>query len=156
VTKRFDFGKTAPEPFGLLRQMNDYCKATVDPTLLELVKLRSSVLNGCAYCVDMHGTDALRGGEHVQRLLAVSAWRESTFFTDSERVALELTDTLTRLGEHGLPDELWQRARAFWTEKEIADLISAIIMINGFNRVAISSRMEATLRDDLQPPKSGS
>lgn len=147
VSQRLTYRHTAPEPYRLLRQLNDYTAATVQPTLLELVKVRASVLNGCAFCVDMHAADALRAGERAQRLFAVATWRESTFFTETERVALELTDAVTRLGEHGVPEELWDRASAIFGDKALADLLTAIIVINAFNRVAVSTRMEATLRE---------
>lgn len=135
---RMNFAKVAPEAYRLMIELNAYVTENVDHTLLELVKLRASVLNGCAFCVDMHTTDAMKAGENPQRLFAVSVWRESTFFTETERVALELTDAVTRMGEHGVPAELWERAGAAFTEKELADLLALIISINGLNRLAVT------------------
>ncbi|MFD1149411.1 carboxymuconolactone decarboxylase family protein [Saccharothrix hoggarensis] len=133
-----NFAKVAPDAYRLMIELNTYVTEHVDHTLLALVKLRASVVNGCAYCVDMHALDAIKEGENPQRLFAVSTWRESRFFTETERLALELTDTVTRIGEHGVPDELWERASAAFGEKELADLLAAIISINGLNRLAVT------------------
>ncbi|MGM1065051.1 carboxymuconolactone decarboxylase family protein [Saccharothrix sp. Mg75] len=135
---RMNFAAVAPEAYQLMIALNTYVTENVDHTLLELVKLRASVLNGCAFCVDMHTQDALKAGENPQRLFAVAVWRESRFFDDTERVALELTDAVTRLGEHGVPDELWQRAAAAFGEKGLADLLALVISINGLNRLAVT------------------
>ncbi|WP_189221910.1 carboxymuconolactone decarboxylase family protein [Saccharothrix coeruleofusca] len=146
-----NFAEVAPDAYRLLIQLDAYASRHVDRTLLELVKLRASVLNGCAFCVDMHSADALKAGENAQRLFAVSVWRESRFFTDTERLALELTDAVTRLGEHGVPDELWRRASATWSEKELADLVALIISINALNRLGVTLDMgtERALAKDL-------
>lgn len=133
-----NFAAVAPEAYRLMIALNTYATENVDHTLLELVKLRASMINGCAFCVDMHSIDAMQAGENPQRLFAVSVWRESKFFSETERVALELTDAVTRLGEHGVPEELWERARAAFTEKELADLLALIISINGLNRLAVT------------------
>lgn len=148
---RMNFAKIAPDAYRLLVQLDAYAAKNVDHTLLELVKLRASMLNGCAFCVDMHSTDALRSGENPQRLFAVSVWRESHFFTDTERLALELTDAITRLGEHGVPEELWERASATWSEKELADLVALIISINALNRLGVTMDLgtERVLVKDL-------
>jgi AhpD family alkylhydroperoxidase len=132
------FAKVAPEAYRLMTGLAAYAAENVDRTLVELVQLRASVLNGCAFCVDLHTTDAMKAGENPQRLFAVSVWRESKFFSGTERVALELTDAVTRLGEHGVPDELWERASTTFTEKELADLLALIISINGLNRLGVT------------------
>ncbi|MFC6090425.1 carboxymuconolactone decarboxylase family protein [Saccharothrix lopnurensis] len=146
---RMNFAAVAPEAYRLMIELNSYATRHVDHTLLELVKLRASVLNGCAFCVDMHTSDAVRAGENPQRLFAVSVWRESGFFSETERVALELTDAVTRLGEHGVPAELWERAAGAFTEKELADLLALIIGINGLNRLAVA--LESATERELRP-----
>lgn len=98
----------------------------MDRTVLELVKLRTSILNGCAYCVDMHSRDALAAGEQSRRLFAVAAWREAPFFDERERAALALTDAVTRLGEHGVSDEVWDTAVKHWSEDGVVNLVLAI------------------------------
>ncbi len=145
---RMNFAKAAPEVYRHLLQLDGFAHERVDPTLIELVKLRASMLNNCAYCVDLHSTDAIKAGENPQRLFAVSVWRESHFFTESERVALELTDAVTRLGEHGVPADLWEKVTATFPEDQIAGLLAQIITINAFNRIAVTldSATERELR----------
>jgi alkylhydroperoxidase family enzyme len=100
------------------------------------------MLNGCAFCVDMHSTDAMKNGEKPRRLFAVAAWRESPFFSETERAALALTDAVTRLGEHGVPDDVWERVVAAVGAETAAELVFAIATINGWNRMAVTSRAE--------------
>lgn len=132
-----NLAEVAPEVYRALAQLDGYARRHVDPSLAELVKLRASVLNNCAYCVDLHSTTALKAGENPQRLFAVSVWRESRFFTETERVALEFTDAVTRLGEHGVPDELWARVTAAFDQSQVAGLLAQIISINGYNRIGV-------------------
>lgn len=132
--------KVAPEGYQAMLGLEQYCAANVGPVVFELVKLRASMLNGCSFCVDMHSRDAAKAGEDSRRLFAVAAWREAPFFTRRERAALALTDAVTRLGEHGVPDDVWAEAAAVWSEKELADLILAIATINSWNRISIASR----------------
>jgi alkylhydroperoxidase family enzyme len=100
------------------------------------------VLNGCAYCVDMHSRDALAAGEDSRRLFAVAAWREAPFFDERERAALALTDAVTRLGEHGVPDDVWDEAVKQWSQEEVANLLVAIATINVWNRLAVATRTQ--------------
>ncbi|HTB49520.1 MAG TPA: carboxymuconolactone decarboxylase family protein [Solirubrobacteraceae bacterium] len=111
----------------------------LDPALRELVKIRASQLNGCAYCIALHTRDARQAGESEQRLYALAAWRESPLFTSRERAALELTDTITEIGESGVPDAVYERAAAEFPAGELANLILAITAINAWNRIAVSS-----------------
>ncbi len=113
----------------------------LEAPLVELVRLRASQLNGCAFCIDMHTKDARAAGETEQRLYALNAWRETPFYTPRERAALEWTESVTRLGESRVPDDLFERARAEFTETELINLTMAIIAINGWNRLAIAFRM---------------
>ncbi|WP_433270129.1 carboxymuconolactone decarboxylase family protein [Actinosynnema sp. CS-041913] len=128
----------APEVYRLLIQLDGYAHKHIDPTLAHLIKLRASMLNNCAFCVDLHSTDAIKAGENAQRLFAVSVWRESHFFTETERVVLAFTDAVTRLGEHGVPDELWEEVRAAFDDQQIAGLLTQIIAINAFNRIGVT------------------
>ncbi|WTW94546.1 carboxymuconolactone decarboxylase family protein [Streptomycetaceae bacterium NBC_01309] len=144
MQQRMDISQAAPQGYQAVMGLEKYVRTNVDPTLLHLIKLRASVVNGCAFCVDMHSTDALKDGEQGRRLFAVSTWRESPFFSEVERAALELTDEVTALGEHGVSDEVWAAAQDAFSDKELADIILAISTINVWNRVAVSTH--------LQPP----
>lgn len=145
--QRIQLDKLAPEAHRKLVDLFLYAQANLDTGLLNLIMLRASVVNGCAYCVDMHTRDALKAGESSQRLFAVAVWRESPFFGKEERAALALTDAVTLIGQDGVPDDVWDDTRAIWSEKEVADLVMAIIMINAFNRIAASTRKTPVLAD---------
>jgi AhpD family alkylhydroperoxidase len=112
----------------------------LEAPLLELVRLRASQLNGCAYCVDMHSRDAREGGETERRLYALPAWRETPFFTDRERAALELTEAMTRLAERPVGDDVYGRAVTQFSDVELAELIWAIAVINAWNRLGATAR----------------
>ena len=112
----------------------------LEPALLELVKLRASQINGCAYCIDMHTKDARAEGESEQRLYAVVAWRETPFFTERERTALAWTEAVTMVSQGNVSEEVYGDARQHFSEKELVDLTLAIIAINGWNRLAIRFR----------------
>ncbi len=114
----------------------------LEPSLLELVKLRASQINGCGYCMDMHTKDARLAGETEQRLYVLSAWREAPFYTDRERAALAWTEAVTRISPENVGDELYRSVRQHFSEKELVDLTLAIIAINAWNRLAISFRSE--------------
>src|SRR5690606_11578195 len=141
MSQRMSVAEVAPEGFHAVLQLEQYVRKAVDPKVLELVKLRASMLNGCAFRVDMHSQDALANGESSRRLFAVAAWREAPFFTARERAALALTDEVTRLGEAGVTDQTWEEARKVWSEEEIAHLLLAIATINVWNRLAVATRM---------------
>ena len=132
----------APAGYQAVAALEEYVASAVDPVVLHLVKLRASVLNGCAYCVDMHTRDALKAGEDTRRLFAVATWREAPFFDERERAALALTDAVTKIGDQGVPDEVWDAAVRHWTEEGVANLILAIGTINLWNRIAVSTRMQ--------------
>ena len=112
----------------------------LDPTLLELVRMRVSQINGCAYCIDMHSKDARDRGESEQRLYALSAWREAPFFSEPERAALHWAEAITCISDVGISDEDFLMARNFFSESELVALTLATIAINGWNRLAISFR----------------
>ena len=115
-------------------------RAGVDARLRELIRIRASQLNGCAYCIDMHTKDARAVGETEQRLYALPAWRETPFFTDRERAALAFTETVTLLADTHVPDEAYAAIAAEFSEQEVAALISLIVMINAWNAVGVATR----------------
>ncbi|HTN76467.1 MAG TPA: carboxymuconolactone decarboxylase family protein, partial [Pirellulaceae bacterium] len=119
----------------------------LEKSLLELVKIRASQINGCAYCLDMHTKDARALGETEQRIYLLSAWREAPFYTERERAALAWTEAVTRISA-GVPDELFAASRAHFTDKEFVDLTWAIVAINSWNRMAISFQ---SVPGDYQP-----
>jgi AhpD family alkylhydroperoxidase len=123
----------------------------LEKPLLELVKLRASQINGCAYCVDMHTKDARAHGETEQRLYAVAVWKEAPFFTDRERAALAWAEAVTLISRDQTPDDVYELVRRQFSEKEVADLTLAIIAINGWNRLAISSRATAGTYEPAPP-----
>jgi AhpD family alkylhydroperoxidase len=116
-------------------------EVTLDARLRELVNLRASILNGCAYCIDMHTKTARRAGESEQRLHAIAAWHEAPFFDDKERVALALTDAVTLISDEHVPREVWEEASAHFEPDELAQLVWAITVVNAWNRIAITTRM---------------
>ena len=115
--------------------------AGLEPSLRELVKLRASQMNGCAYCIDMHTKDARLAGETEQRLYALTAWRETPFFSDRERAALAWTEAVTRVGETHVPDEIFEQVREHFAESELVALTFAVVVINAWNRLAVSFRV---------------
>ncbi len=121
-----------------LLALHKYIQAsTLEPALVELVLMRVSQLNGCAYCLDMHSKDARAAGETEQRLYVLQAWCEAPFYSERERAALAWCEAVTHLDAHGVSDEIFAMARAQFSEKELGDLNMAVIMINAWNRIAI-------------------
>lgn len=114
----------------------------LEPPLLELVKMRASQINGCAFCLDMHSKDARAAGETEQRLYALDAWREAPFYSERERAALEWTEALTRVADTHVPDAIYERVSKHFDEAELVNLTFAVVAINSWNRLAISSRTE--------------
>ncbi len=138
---RVDYRKVAPGARDARLGLERYVRGTgLEPALLELVRLRASQINGCAYCIDMHTKDARARGETEQRLYAVAAWHEAPFFTERERAALAWTETVTLVHQSHVPDRAYEDARRHFGEKELADLTLAVVAINGWNRLAIAFR----------------
>ena len=138
---RVNFFAAAPKGIEVLAGLERYIRTTgLEHSLLELVKMRSSQINGCAYCIDMHSKDARAAGETEQRLYALNAWRETPFFSDRERAALEWTEAVTLIGENHAPDELYMHVREHFSEAETVNLTLAIVTINAWNRLAIAFR----------------
>jgi AhpD family alkylhydroperoxidase len=128
-----------PDGYQALHQLNRAVSDSgLEPALLELVKMRASLLNGCAYCLDMHSKDARAAGETEQRLYALSAWSETPFFTDRERAALALTEAVTLVAETHVPQSVIDEAASVFSPEELTRLVYAIIEINAWNRLAIT------------------
>jgi AhpD family alkylhydroperoxidase len=139
--ERISPNKVAPEGYKTLAAVEAYLKnSSLSHSLYELVKMRASQINGCAYCLDMHSKDAMRGGETPQRLLLLDGWHEAPVFTPAEKAALAWTDALTRISETHAPDDVYEALKPHFSEKEIIDLTILIGMINLWNRVAIGMR----------------
>lgn len=149
MQQRLSYSKVSPEGTDILQKLEKYVKSSgLEADLVELVKLRASQINGCAYCIDMHTKDARTHGESEQRLYAVSAWHEAPFYNERERAALAWTEAVTLVSKDHVPDEVYNEARKHFSEKELVDLTLAIITINSWNRLAISFRTPA---DSYQP-----
>jgi AhpD family alkylhydroperoxidase len=157
---RFDYGKVAPGAYqamlGLVRYLRE---CGLEEPLLHLIKLRASQINGCAYCLDMHWKDLKAIGEPDQRLYELNAWEEAPFYSERERAALAWTDAVTKVAETHVPDEIYEKVRKQFTEKELADLTLAVATINAWNRLLISSRAVAgtyqPVKRELREVKKG-
>lgn len=145
MEQRVDYYNVASEALKIMMEMEKYTKTTgIDRKLRELIKILASQINGCAYCLNMHTADARKMGETEQRLYCISAWRESTFYTDAEKVALELTEYVTLIPTKRVPDELYQRVREHYDERQYVDLVLIINQINSWNRISIAMGNTAT------------
>ncbi|MGE0446727.1 MAG: carboxymuconolactone decarboxylase family protein [Vicinamibacterales bacterium] len=145
MTPRIDLTRYLGSPLvrGLQQLGRDVKEAGLDPALLHLVEIRASQMNGCAYCIDMHTKDARALGETEQRIYALSAWRETPFFSDRERAALEWTEAVTRVGDTHVPDAVYAQVREQFDEQELLTLTFMVAMINSWNRLAVSFRAPA-------------
>lgn len=151
MDERFDYDKAAPGVYKAMMGLEKYLHTCgLEESLLHLVKLRASQINGCAYCLDMHWKDLRAIGEKEQRLYSLDAWRECPYYTERERAALAWTEAVTLITAGHVPDAIHEQARASFTEKELADLTCAVATINAWNRLAISSR---TVPGTYQPAK---
>ena len=136
-----NFAKASPGAITAFRGVETYVRSCgLDPALLELVRKRASQINGCAFCLDMHTKDARAAGETEQRLYALSAWRETPFYSVRERAALAWTEAVTLLADEPVSDALYEALREHFSEKEAVDLTMAVIVINGWNRLAATFR----------------
>ncbi|MGR8010878.1 carboxymuconolactone decarboxylase family protein [Streptomyces hypolithicus] len=140
TTARLNFAKAAPKAFRAVIGLDAAAREGLDPALVELVQIRASHLNHCAYCLHMHTTDARKAGESEERLHMVAVWKEArNFFTDKEQAALALTDAVTRIADAGLPDEVYAEASAHFDDQELAQLLALIFTINTWNRIALAT-----------------
>jgi len=143
MEQRLDYGKTAPGALKAMYALETYVKhCGLEKPLIELIKLRASQINGCAYCIDMHTKDARAAGETEQRLYLLNAWREAPFYSDRERAALEWTEAVTLVSQTHVPDEVYESVKKHFTEQEMVNLTVAVATINAWNRLAISFRSE--------------
>ncbi len=141
MEQRLDFYKANPHAIKALLALEERInKSDLEKSLTELVRLRASQINGCAFCVDMHTTDARKGGETERRLATVVVWRETPFFTARERAALEWTEALTLISQDHVPDAVWDAVKPHFSEAELVDLTLLVSAINVWNRFAISFR----------------
>jgi len=144
MKSRIDFLRVSPRALQAMLGVQNYVNASgLEHSLLRLVEMRASQINGCAYCIDMHSKDARADGETEQRLYALDAWRETPFYSDRERAALEWTESLTLVREGHVPDRVFEAARAHFSEAELVDLSLAVVAINSWNRLMIGFRGEA-------------
>ena len=139
---RLDSYKASPAAYQAMLALERFVQKSsrLEASLLELIKMRASQINGCAYCLDMHSKDARANGETEQRLYALNAWRETPFFTDRERAALAWTEAVTLVSVDHVPDSVYEETRQRFTEEELVNLTLAVATINSWNRLAISFR----------------
>src|SRR5919106_362246 len=143
MSPRIDYTRVAPGALRAMYGLEKYlAESSIEAPLRELVKLRASQINGCAYCIDMHTKDARAAGETEQRLYLLDAWRETPLYTERERAALEWTEAVTRVADGHVPDEVFASARNHFSEEELVNLTIAIIATNGWNRLNIAFRPE--------------
>ncbi|WP_432057667.1 carboxymuconolactone decarboxylase family protein [Streptomyces sp. bgisy022] len=139
---RLDWASLVPDVYKAMVRLDAAARKGLDPKLLELVKIRASQLNQCAFCLDMHSKDALAAGESVERIVQLAAWEESPhFYTERELAAIELTEAVTVLTDGFVPDEVYRRAAARFGEAELAQLVAAITVINAWNRFGVTCRL---------------
>lgn len=143
TTERYSMKRVAADGYQAMSALQQFVNGSSLPhSLLELVKMRASQLNRCAYCLDMHSKDALALGVPAEKLFLLDAWHEAPCYSEQERAALAWTEELTLIAETGASDAAYEAARAHFSERELAELTFAIVAINGWNRIAISTRME--------------
>jgi AhpD family alkylhydroperoxidase len=157
VGKRLNPYKASPQAYQAMAALEHFVMSCgLERPLLELVKMRASQINGCAYCLDMHSKDARALGETEQRLYLLDAWRESPFYSDRERAALEWTETITLIAGKQVPDDAYDRVAAQFSPEEVANLTLAIATINSRNRLSIPFQIvPGSYKSNLQPLKAG-
>ncbi|MCC6767514.1 MAG: carboxymuconolactone decarboxylase family protein [Bacteroidia bacterium] len=141
MSKRIQLSEADPKAFEAMLALEKYLAASgLDNRLYELIKTRASQLNGCAYCINMHTRDAMKIGETAQRLFLLDAWRESGLFNEKEKAVLALTEAMTLLVNKDVPDEVYDAAQRHLSQQEMAAVMMAVVAINGWNRISITSR----------------
>ncbi|MFB7139103.1 carboxymuconolactone decarboxylase family protein [Gottfriedia sp. NPDC056225] len=139
MEQQINYYKLAPEAIKIMMEMEKYTKSTgIDHKLRELIKIRASQINGCAFCIDMHTSEAREIGETEQRIYCLTTWKECAFYTEAEKAALELTEHITLIPNKGVPGELYNRVSKHFSEKEYVNLVFIINQINSWNRISIS------------------
>jgi AhpD family alkylhydroperoxidase len=154
LTPRINQQEVSPGAFQAMLGLEKFVRGALhsERRLLHLIKIRASQINQCAYCIDMHTKDARLDGETEQRIYALNAWRETPFFTDRERAALDWTEAVTLIGESHAPDELYENLKTQFTEQEIVAITMAVVTINAWNRLSISFR---AVPGTYQPAQQG-
>ena len=143
LTKRINIKEVSPDAYKAMMALENYIeKANLNPLYKELIKIRSSQINGCAYCIDMHTRDAKKLGESERRIYALSVWHESPLFSEEERTLLSATDEITNLSIKGLSEETYNNLTKYFDPLAIAEIIMIVITINSWNRIAVSTHME--------------
>lgn len=150
--KRFDINKVDPASYKAMDGLEDYVSNSgIEPLHQELIRIRASQINGCAYCVDMHSRDARKAGASEQRVYLVSAWREAgAVFTEEERLLLQITEDITLIHQHGVSDEVYEKALSTFGEQKLAKIMMIIITINAWNRIGVAGKMNPSVKKDLQ------
>jgi AhpD family alkylhydroperoxidase len=142
MKNRFLMNKVNPEAYEAMLGLEKSTEGSSIPKpLRELIKIRASQINACAFCINMHTKDARELGETEQRIYALNAWREAPFFTPEERAVLALTESVTLVADTHVPDDVYEEVRAFFDEKQTAEIIMQIVVINAWNRIAVSTRL---------------
>jgi AhpD family alkylhydroperoxidase len=144
--RRIDFMENAPDFYEAMFALDKAAARGLDPAVRELVRVRISQINGCAFCVDKHSHDAMTVGVSQQKLIGVTVWRETPFFTARERAALALAESVTELGAHGVPDDVYDAAAALFDEKELPRLIAMCVTMNAWNRIGVTCRLSPSPR----------
>jgi AhpD family alkylhydroperoxidase len=140
MDKRINIKELEPNAYKAMSGLEQYIRSSKLPPLLrEMIKIRASQINGCAYCIDMHTQEALKLGEKQRRIFALSAWKESPLFTEEERAVLQLTEEVTLISKDALSDETYSKVLKFYGENELAQIIMQVIIINMWNRMAVST-----------------
>jgi AhpD family alkylhydroperoxidase len=143
MEKRVNINETQPQAYKAMYALESYLATTqLSKSYRELIKIRASQINGCAFCIDMHTKDALKSGETTQRIFLLNAWRETSLFTEEEKALLAITEEVTLIHSHGLSDETYKKAEQVFDPNIIAQIIMAVATINAWNRIAISTKME--------------
>ncbi|EGJ32164.1 MULTISPECIES: carboxymuconolactone decarboxylase family protein [Moorena] len=139
---RLELKKVEPAAYLAMNSLENYVnKSGLDKTLIKLIKIRASQLNKCAFCIDMHTKEARSNGETEQRIYVLNAWRETPFFSPEDRAVLELTEAVTLISENQVPNSVYEEVSRYFSETEIAKLLMAIVTINAWNRIAITTKM---------------
>ncbi|MDQ0309937.1 AhpD family alkylhydroperoxidase [Kitasatospora herbaricolor] len=144
--QRISLPELLPDFYRAMSALERSGKAGIEPQLAELVKIHASMINGCAFCIDMHAADAVKGGEQEHRIRSLPAWRETPWFTARERAALALTESVTLLTQGHVPDAVYQEAAGHFEQTELASLIAVIVTINAWNRIGVTSRLSPAPR----------
>jgi AhpD family alkylhydroperoxidase len=156
MQRKLDYSKVLPKGMKAMNDLDSYSQnCGLEPSLLDLIKLRASQINDCAYCIDMHSKDARTGGETEQRLYSLSIWRETPYYTDRERAALAFTEAITLIAERRVPDDVYKEAQQQFSEEELVKLMLGIVTINAWNRFTIFGDLPGSYQPDHFVTKAG-